>query len=914
MKKMTISQIASMVINQLNTRVEGVPTEVDLLNMIEYNSKLEAMMSGEEFTEEEKRAIQNTVQERQAIKMDVGVSITDESTYRPWLAQRKADIDECYWERYKALLMEKGWSGKVVSTLDKVGDEILELMGDPEDLGSWHRKGLVLGDVQSGKTSSYLALINKAADAGYKLIILLSGTLEALRKQTQERVDEGFVGRNSRNALERDLDKKYIGVGKIDNRFTAWPLTDVISDFDIKHLQALNFDARNIDQPMILVVKKNTTVLKNLLAWIDTSYKDQENDQITTPLLIIDDEADNASVNTKKPEVDPTAVNAGIRKILHIFQRSTYVAVTATPFANIFINPEKNDGELDDLFPSDFIYSLSPPSNYIGSHSIFAEDAEYESSLQVISDGDDFASKAKSAHVVTYLPESLQKAVRYFLLCNYARDVKGSGTDHRSMLINVNPYTQPQESVYDLIQSYVDRIQRDVKTYGKLSLQEAEQTKSIAMLHDTWKEFGMTKLVGVEFADVLPNLNASIMPIKVTMVNTKTKSRGLERLDYEPYNETGLRVIAIGGNSLSRGITLEGLCVSYFYRESKMYDTLLQMGRWFGYRPGYESLFKIWMGEEMIGRFEHIHNACQELRSEISYMNKLGQTPSEFGLKVLEHPETLMITANNKMRDSKTIEQWVSYSGKLIETPWLNTKTLESNFKVTKDFVEAIAEKRNNSSSKIVYEHVDGVAVAEYIDQFVGHPGHFTFDGRQIAKFIDENMNNLSSWTVVIATGSVEPSADIAGMSIKKAARKMFLEGDCIRLNRSRVGTPGATAILLTDAEKEQVKSDYIEILKSRGKYGEKKAIVAPDYLNLRYSKKPILVIYPMSCKEITSEQDDNQFKLARATLGDKVIVGLSIGFPSFGEKEKKLRYKMNLVERKAMLPFYFEGDDDDEV
>lgn len=223
------------------------------------------------------------------------------------------------------------------------------------------------------------------------------------------------------------------------------------------------------------------------------------------------------------------------------------------------------------------------------------------------------------------------------------------------MLVNVNAFTHPQETIYELVAKDVFRLQSDVKSYGKKEISVALENPSIQSLKEVWYEYPMFYHYS-SFEECIPKLSVSISKIDVTMINMQTKAKGLERLDYSKRIKHGYRVIAVGGNSLSRGITLEGLCVSYFYRTSKMYDTLLQMGRWFGYRPGYEDLFRIWMGAETLEWFEFIHKACEELRSEISYMNRAEKTPKEFGLKVLNAPDTLMITASNKMRSSQRVD------------------------------------------------------------------------------------------------------------------------------------------------------------------------------------------------------------------------------------------------------------------
>lgn len=908
-----ISKLSDWARLLLRQDVSGIPNESDLIEAIEKAARFNEVL-GISVTEDEKAAIKKILQARLIVNMDVGIKIIDEDTYRPWLAHRKAGIEEYYWNRYKKYLLdEKRWADNVVNTLDKDGDEILDLMGDPQNLSPWRRKGLVLGDIQSGKTSTYLALINKAADAGYNLIILLSGTIEALRKQTQERIDEGFVGLNSRNALVRDIEQKYIGVGRIDIRKTAFPLTDITRDFDINKLQALGFNAKSVKDPIVFVVKKNVTVLKNLYNWINSSLRDTEQERINEPLLLIDDEADNASINTRKPDSDPTAINRSIRKILNLFNKSTYLAVTATPFANIFINPDDDDEEFQDLFPSDFIYSLSAPDNYFGSNAMFGDNPVYSDCIEIIWDAEGvFSSAAKANHKVVELPDSLKDAIGYFLLCNAVRDKRGVTRDHRSMLINVSPFTLPQESVYDLVAGYLDKLQKDIKGYSKLGLEQALKIKSIETLSRVWSDMNLDTKAECSFRKILPLLSESVGPIKATMVNTKSKSRGLARLDYKPYEENGYRVIVVGGNSLSRGITLEGLCVSYFFRESKMYDTLLQMGRWFGYRPGYGDLVKVWMSERTNDWFEFINKACNELRSEISYMNKLGQSPSDFGLKVREHPDTLMITASNKMRLAQPFERWISLSGKLVETPWLMIRKIDYNNDRTNDFLSEVLENRKSlSSEKRLFSGIPSNKVADFVRSFVSHSGYLVFNSPEIGDYIDKNSSNLGDWFLYIPNGSDDKTVECCGLSIRRLRRTMRVDSDCIRVsgNKSRIGSPGDVKVILTDEKRKEAERAFVEDLKVRDKFDPEKTIHVPDHFYLRYTKNPVLIVSFMVCNP--NQKDSDSLK----KLGDQTIVGISLGFPKMNVPEEKARYKINLVEQRSLMTFdeSIEGDEDDE-
>lgn len=236
-----------------------------------------------------------------------------------------------------------------------VTDDTLGLHGDPARANSWERRGLVMGDVQSGKTATYTALTCKAADAGYRLIILLTGTLENLRRQTQERLDAGFVGLDSSGLLTRERRKIEVGVGEIDRRRMAMVFTSRLRDFNTILVNQLNLRIRDMAEPILLVVKKNKRILENLENWL-RAYNAGESDVIDTPLLLIDDEADNASVNTRSEAQNPTAINERIRALLRLFTRNNYVGFTATPFANIFIDSDTEDEMRgNDLFPRDFI-------------------------------------------------------------------------------------------------------------------------------------------------------------------------------------------------------------------------------------------------------------------------------------------------------------------------------------------------------------------------------------------------------------------------------------------------------------------------------------------------------------------------------------------------------------------------------
>ena len=343
-----------------------------------------------------------------SITMEEGTALRDDAAYSPWLSSAKPDIDPFYWERYRAYLISREkWPPLVVNTLDRVVDEILDLTGDPERYGAWKRRGLVMGDVQSGKTGTYTALCCKAADAGFRFIILLTGTLENLRRQTQERLDEGFVGLDSSQKLLPGVRRSLlVGVGTLDGNRTAGVFTSRSRDFSQQLLTQLGFRLSSFSEPVLVVVKKNKRILENLETWL-RAYNATADGKIDIPVLIVDDEADSASINTNVETNTPTAINKQIRKLLTLFTRSSYVGFTATPFANVFINPDTDDELLkDDLFPRDFVYALEAPTNYLGPHGFFGENED--AFLRTIDDADDvFPANHKSTYDVSGFPAAL---------------------------------------------------------------------------------------------------------------------------------------------------------------------------------------------------------------------------------------------------------------------------------------------------------------------------------------------------------------------------------------------------------------------------------------------------------------------------------------------------------------------------
>lgn len=829
------------------------------------------------------------------VSMDTGIAIVGNAPHQSWLPGRKASMDSYYWDRYKLHLeLHNRWNGRVISTLGTVTNEILDLLGDPMNTAGWQRRGLVLGDVQSGKTATYAALCNKAMDAGYRVIILLTGTQENLRRQTQKRLDEDLVGEDSRQAFSKEVRRSnVVGVGRINFVRKAATFTSILRDFSSVFLNNNNMRIKEYNEPVLFVVKKNKKILENLENWLRTHNADP-NGIIDLPLLLVDDEADNASVNTRE-ENNPTAINEAIRKLLALFNRASYVGVTATPFANIFIHPDTNDSMLgDNLFPRDFIYSLTPPTNYIGNNAMFGSDPTHGGALIPIRDAERiFPYKHKSVHPVEDLPESLWEALRYFLLTNVVRDIRKHDRKHRSMMVNVSRFTAVQDQTAMIIQNWLDRVQNDVFNYSKFSVEDASRVPSIRALRETWDKHGFTELCETGWEQVQQEmLRDAIMPIVVKSVNQRT---GAASLDYEAHRESGLRVIAVGGNSLSRGLTLEGLSVSYFYRNSQMYDTLMQMGRWFGYRDGYEDLCRVWMSDGAMNWYSHITEASNELRGEVRRMKRFNMTPSDFGLKVREHPESLIVTARNKMKNSRSVVRWISVSGKLLETPKLqnNDKVLMDNFDATIQFVhklDVLGRRIPNSTTKLLWTDVPKKEIADFIREFMAHPLHMPFQSDDIASYI-ETSDHLSTWDVAIPEGNGEEFV-FGEFRINKQERTVSLDRGTILVNgrSARVGSRGCTKAGLEKSRIKELEESYKE------ENGDKNP---SDDLYLTRDRKPLLLLHFIEPKGEEA---------SKIQLGQNSLVAVGVGFPNFGGN-KKVKYALNLVEVRQM----FESEEDDD-
>ena len=390
-------------------------------------------------------------------------------------------------------------------------------------------------------------------------------------------------------------------------------------------------------------------------------------------LLLIDDEADNASINTSGDKTRVTRINEGIRDLLVKFEKSSYIGYTATPFANIFIDPDtEEEMEKQDLFPSDYIKVLEPPSNYIGPEKIFLDEKTTDRAVRIVDDFQDVLDlKHKNLVPVDDLPDSLYQAIRVFILGKVIRNLRGDDKQHCSMMINVSRFNSVQDDVHGLVYDYVNELSHHVELNANVSFLSKKSDILELFKNDYQNEFLDLKDENYIYPDwnqIRSNLTQAIRSIKVQVVNMRRGS-----LDYEQSKDEGLTVIAIGGLALSRGLTLEGLTVSYILRNASAYDTLMQMGRWFGYRKNYDDLCRLYLPSQSLSYYQDVTEAMMDLSDQIKTMEQLNKTPLDFGLIVRENRGAIRITAANKMKTAEKILVSVGYAGKHVQSHNLYT-------------------------------------------------------------------------------------------------------------------------------------------------------------------------------------------------------------------------------------------------
>ena len=837
-KQKAFDSILSMAQNMLRLREDSTQNSITPEIIEEELSKLEpvmakyfALIDRDEMVAELIRRASRTVGDN--------ATLSSGEHHIQWLnADRKKGW--AYWPRYSEY-MEKRIPWTALEALDDATDEILSHIEDPTRKGYWDRRGLVVGHIQSGKTGNYTGLICKAADAGYKIIIVLAGLHNNLRSQTQIRLDEGFLGYAT--LPEHPLP---VGVGLIDHDTSMRPNAATnrsnAGDFNAAVARKMNISPE--ERPWLFVVKKNKTVLERLLYWIDnrvTNYTDPKtNRRLVTnlPLMIIDDESDHGSVDTGenivdaagKPDLEhePKTINRLIRSILHRFSRKAYIGYTATPFANIFIHDlGETEQHGPDLFPAAFITNLAAPSNYIGPGRVFGSASTIPEDLPLVRPllDDEFQPwmplRHKNGHRPLWqgedcIPDSLAEAIRSFVYACAVRKLRGQGNMHSSMLVHVTRFTSVQNAVVCQIETYLRNLKgRYTRNMNLAALEKPMKAEyetifvpGMRSIRDAFVEGEtLNNFAWNEVRSVLPDVLSDICAREI---NGTAK----DALDYIENESTGLKVIAVGGDKLARGLTLEGLCTSYFLRTARMYDTLMQMGRWFGYRDGYLDVCRLYTSKEMIEWFGHITDAAEELRQEFDNMVAVSATPKQFGLRVKDH-SVLTVTSRAKMRNAHAIN--LTYSGNLLQTVIFSKRKnhILENFQAADRFIKSLGQKLDLNQQRYMptkqkqhgylWRDVPAMSVISFLREYQTPPSSYKVVSPLIADFIEEmnKDNELIQWTVALIGRDSKSKDDlqtIGGCSVTFVPRgsvSVYSDHYSVKI----LTTPNDESIDLTKAE-----------------------------------------------------------------------------------------------------------------
>ncbi len=890
----------SKIINQAYSLLKDFLSESNSKTIDEINASAEEVINMTIFNKDniDKTILFNEIVDK--YQSNIGVKayeaevLRDESENDMWF-YKTTGVECDFFERYKYYLRSNDFPEDSIDKMETKTKEILSYCADPNndsDIKRRKKKGLVMGDVQSGKTANYLALMNMAADYGYKVIVLLSGLTESLRIQTQKRVDAGFVGAVSDTIGSANIN--FIGVGEVFNLYYAIPMTNQIKDFNKNSLNN-NSSANDYNKPLIFVVKKVKSVLEQMSTWL----KPDQINISSKNILIIDDESDNASINTKSGE-DPSIINKLIRNLFNNFPIATYIGFTATPFANIFIDPYDDEANKD-LFPSDFIVQLRAPSNYFGLDKLFETDNgkythireldENEPNfLQVIHKKDDL--------IFIDLPTSLKESIYDFLIANVIRTLRGNKTSHRTMMINISRFNKKQEEIYEKVSEYINKLRIIIEQTYNLSFAEFIKNEDVLLIYKYYSNSDFYKKIrdDISWDQIQAGLFDEINQVRIEIIN----ARNPNRFNYDDYADIGARLIAIGGFVLSRGLTLEGLIVSYYSRSSNAYDTVLQMCRWFGYRNKYEDLCRVYISGINIDCFGAIYDAVNDLKEQFSRMKVEGKKPRDFGLAVKESPDTLetmmLVTSRNKMKNAILLERSLNYSGRYVDTSKLfvdKEKNLK-NRSLILDFTEKIKQSGiilTKVNNRYIFKDVNKHLVSKLISQLNITVENKKFNKEALSSFIDTT-DSFFKIDVVIANGDDTTDENMkwnfCGMQIPKVVRKFeYREGESyLRISgtKNRLAEPGIFKAGLNDNQIKQA------LESANRRQDNKNQPIASDYLSVS-NRKPLLVIYPLSLHSQENEYSD----IIDTYYGENVLLGFALGIPGT-ENYGRVKYRANKV------------------
>lgn len=796
------------------------------------------------------------------------------------------------WKMYENKLKSQNWSKSSINNIKNSSFQILQSLSmDTREDGP--TKGLVIGNVQSGKTANMAGLMAMAADNGFNFFIVLSGVIESLREQTA-------------NRLYSDMNVS--GNGNLHWHQIENP--SLKSNLPAHDVSTLNLSVNSKDK-YFLVSLKNKTRLKNLFNWL----KSDENKASQMKILIIDDEADQASINTKNIEEDETAINGLIKEMVHHkdFLGMNYIAYTATPYANVL-----NEVGDESLYPKDFVTLLEPSEDYFGAKQIFGiEDPETVPSVDIVryieNDERDSIRYAQKEESYMECTESLKKSVQWLMLSVAALRAKKYNKPV-SMLVHTSFKINHHALISKIIEDYLRSIKgseealkqmrslyiSETKRFDKKDLFNAlsdYSSKDKVADYPEWEEIEseLKCLMDLQDSEYLSHIPIGDegeakyhTGIHLVIDNSRSKSEDqIMRLVYPNKNqmpEKAPAFIVVGGNTLSRGLTLEGLVSTYFLRTTNQADTLMQMARWFGYRKSYELFPRIWMDRLAYERYTFLAQMNEELKNEIMWYANNGMTPADFAPRIKNSPnyQLIRITSNNKMQSAKGIE--FDFAGYNTQTIYFekDKSILSHNKNLTRDFLNQL-DKPLKNRSKMVWHKVSNKEVQSFLEKYkVCSLDKKMSKLPELLGWLEKNTETLTKWNVILSSsGEIERYSsetggwDIHGYNPKPVTRTKLINRsteEIVSIGALRSPRDLTADIEITrEIEEEDKKAQGTAgILSIREKYG--------------MGDVPQLIIYRVDKGELSEEEYREKHKEShqqRAPLNfPEEIIGLNILIP----------------------------------
>lgn len=792
---------------------------------------------------------------------------------------------DSHWSLLKSHLRHKipAWTDEMVTALDIESTGVVAQLAPPFSEAPIRVNGLVMGYIQSGKTANFSAVIAKAVDAGYRLIIVLAGMYNNLRLQTQVRLHEELVKPKQAAC-------------------TTLTMVDEKGDFMKKQAVTANRALGTRDGFTLVVIKKNTHVLRNFLGWL------HEGDPVIVskcPTLIIDDESDQASINTNRPEENPTAINDKVRQLCNSSDILSYIGYTATPFANVLVDSSVDD----DLFPKNFIACLNKPPTYFGPEELFGRDAINDVAAldgipvirNVPANEWELLRHRRTAPMPThsFLVPSLREAIDSFILGAAGRLTRNHWRQHITMLVHTSHAISLHEKLKKELEEYL------LEYRFKFAENDPDTRRQLESLWTNDFLAVSKHFPGLEtppFDTIWKNATKFVSRLELVLENSASEER-LSFSGAEP-----VWAIVVGGNTLSRGLTIEGLTTSYFVRSTTTYDTALQMGRWFGYRPGYVDLTRIFVPEVIKNHFYHLATVEEEVREEITTMAVNKERPIDVGLRIRKHPN-MAVTSTLKMRTAR--DCFLTYSATKLQARHL-TVGCDDILVANHDAISQLLNDSNRQGVQtgasafrefekcLLFRNIPTELILQFIDRFHFSSGNIKFSRNSLIDYISgvNQAGELSDWSLAIMGARSGRSVTVGPYNAcavdRSAIKESYSNADGGSIQLRALTTPGDELIDLGDVIRPAATS-VEQIL-----YPKDGEPVSEVFLRNKYRpvERALMLIYPLNWNPDMTDDEFNQ-RRAEPSITEPLrakhpVFGVAFVFPKTNHSASQFKYVIN--------------------